>query len=130
EGVSKRVEAALLKDKDVDAVFSEIGRRAAISGVEEEKSGINTALLNVQLKAHGSTKETIARVRARLKDVPATALTFESGEATALGKLLGGGDADLSVRVRGNNMDAALAYARLLEGKLNKPSAVATVRLG
>lgn len=130
ERVAKRVEAALLKDKDVDAVFSEIGRRAAISGVEEEKSGINTALLAVQLKAHGSTKQTIARVRGSLKGVPAGALTFETGQATALGKLLGAGDADLSVRVRGNDMDKALAYARELEAKLVKNSSVTNVRLG
>ncbi|HUP88066.1 MAG TPA: efflux RND transporter permease subunit, partial [Longimicrobiales bacterium] len=130
EGIAKRVEAALLRDKDVSAVFSEIGRRAAISGVEEEKSGLNTALLNVQLKSKGSTPETISRVRGRLTNIPAGALTFESGQATALGKLLGGSDADLSVRVRGNDTEAALAYARALEAKLATSSVVSNVRLG
>jgi HAE1 family hydrophobic/amphiphilic exporter-1 len=110
--VAKEVESALIRDKDVQAVFSEIGRRAAISGVEEEKSGLNTAVLNVQLKSKGSTKETIARVRKQIPALAAGALTFETGQATALGKLLGAGDADLSVRVRGNDSDSALAYAR------------------
>lgn len=128
--VAKAVESVLLRDKDVAAVFSEIGRRAAISGVEEEKSGSNTALLDVQLKSKGSTNNTIARVKPLLHGIPANALTFETGQATALGKLLGAGDADLSVRVRGNDLDAALRYARQIEAKLATSKSLANVRLG
>ncbi|MGQ0563350.1 MAG: efflux RND transporter permease subunit [Gemmatimonadota bacterium] len=127
---ARRVEQVLLSDRAVDAVFSEIGRRAAITGVEEDRSGLNTALLDVRLKSGASTAETLARLREQLRDLPPGALSFESGQATALGKLLGGGESDLSVRVRGDDSDAALAYARRLESKLAATADLDNVRLG
>ncbi|MGQ0814225.1 MAG: efflux RND transporter permease subunit [Gemmatimonadota bacterium] len=127
---AQRIEQVLRSDKAVAAVFSETGRRAAITGVEEDKSGLNTALLDVRLKQGESTAETRARVQPLLRDLPAGALSFESGQATALGKLLGGGDADLSVRVRGDDQAAALAYARAIETKLAAASGITNVRLG
>ncbi len=130
ERTAMQIERVLRADRDVAAVFWEIGKRAAISGVEEDKSGLNTALLDVKLKAGGSTERTIGRVRAQLRELPAGAVTFESGQATALGQLLGGGEADLAVRVRGDNIDAALAYARRVEGKLAQTKGLANVRMG
>lgn len=127
---AKRVERVLLADQNVDAVFSEIGRRAAISGVEEDRSGLNTALLEVRLEEKASTAVTIDRVRAQLADLTRSGLTFETGHATALGKLLGGGESDLSVRVRGEDLASAVAYARKVEQKLNKSERVSNVRLG
>jgi hydrophobic/amphiphilic exporter-1 (mainly G- bacteria), HAE1 family len=125
-----QVEKVLLADRAVAAVFSETGRRAAISGIEEDKSGLNTALLDVRLNKGESTSETLERVRPLLRDLPAGSLSFESGQATALGKLLGGGESDLSVRVRGDDTDAALAYARQIETKLAATSGLTNVRLG
>jgi hydrophobic/amphiphilic exporter-1 (mainly G- bacteria), HAE1 family len=128
--MARNIERVLLSDPGVVAVFAETGRRAAISGVEEDKSGLNTALLDVRLKDGVSTDEALARLRPRLRDVPAGALSFESGQATALGKLLGGGEADLSVRVRGDDGNAALSYARQIESRLARTAGLTNVRLG
>jgi hydrophobic/amphiphilic exporter-1 (mainly G- bacteria), HAE1 family len=128
--MARNIERVLLNDPAVAAVFAETGRRAAISGVEEDKSGLNTALLDVRLKDRVSTDETLARLRSKLRDVPAGALSFESGQATALGKLLGGGEADLSVRVRGDDSNAAIAYARQIEARLARIDGLTNVRLG
>jgi HAE1 family hydrophobic/amphiphilic exporter-1 len=128
--VANRIERVVLADQSVAAVFAETGRRAAIAGVEEDKSGLNTALLDVRLKSGASTQPTIARIRSQLRDLPIGAVSFEYGQATALGKLLGGGEADLAVRVRGDNLDAALAYGRELETKLAATAGLTNVRLG
>ena len=127
---AQRIEKTLLADESVAAVFTETGRRAAISGIEEDESGLNTALLDVRLEDGASTDEVIARIRPQLAHLPAGAVSFESGHATALGKLLGGGESDLSVGVRGNDTDAALRYARQLETKLAATPGLVNVRLG
>ncbi|HEX6066472.1 MAG TPA: efflux RND transporter permease subunit, partial [Longimicrobiales bacterium] len=128
--LAQRVERVLLGDQSVDAVFSEVGRRAAITGVEEDRSGLNTAQLEVRLKQGAATATVLERVRAQLGDVPVGVVTFETGHATALGKLLGGGEADLAVRVRGDDLNTALAYAKQIEQKLADSERVANVRLG
>ena len=128
--LAQRVERVLLDDESVVAVFSEIGRRAAITGVEEDRSGLNTAQLEVRLKKGASTATVLERVRAQLGDVPTGVVTFETGHATALGKLLGGGETDLSVRVRGDDLNASLAYAKQIEQKLADSERVANVRIG
>jgi hypothetical protein len=33
---------------------------------------------------------------------------MSTGQATALGRLMGGGDADIAVRIRGDDLDGAL----------------------
>jgi HAE1 family hydrophobic/amphiphilic exporter-1 len=128
--LAQRVDRALRNDKAVAATFSEVGRRAAITGVEEDRSGLNTAQLEVRLKDGESTPETVARVNAQLRDLPAGTVTFETGHATALGKLLGGGESDLSVRVRGEDLASAIGYAKQIEGKLAASERVSNVRLG
>jgi hydrophobic/amphiphilic exporter-1 (mainly G- bacteria), HAE1 family len=128
--LSKRVDDALRADEAVAATFSEVGRRAAISGVEEDRSGLNTAQLEVRLKDGQSTSETVARVRAKFTDLPAGTVTFETGHATALGKLLGGGESDLSVRVRGDDLAASIGYAKQIESRLAASERLSNVRLG
>jgi HAE1 family hydrophobic/amphiphilic exporter-1 len=129
--LAKRVERTLLADKSIAAVFSEVGRRAAISGVEEDRSGLNTALLDVRLKEDAEgTERPLSRLRPQFRDLPPGVLTFETGQATALGKLLGGGESDLAVRVRGDDLESALAFARQVEQKLAGSDVVTNVRLG
>jgi hydrophobic/amphiphilic exporter-1 (mainly G- bacteria), HAE1 family len=128
--LTQRVESALLADKSVDAVFSEVGRRAAITGVEEDRSGLNTAQLEVRLKKGQLTAAVLDRLRPRFTDLPAGTVTFETGHATALGKLLGGGESDLSVRVRGEDLNSSIAYAKAIEQKLATSNRVTNVRLG
>jgi HAE1 family hydrophobic/amphiphilic exporter-1 len=117
-------------DPDVDAVFSRIGRQAAVVGMDEENSGLNTALLEVRLHPGRGTAQVLERLRPQLAALPDATVTFETGTATALGRLLGAGDADLAVRVRGENMDSSMAYAGLVAARLHDVPEVTNVRVG
>src|SRR5690606_29418409 len=46
------------------------------------------------------------------------------------GALLGGGEADLAVRIRGDDLDASLAYAQEIERRLHQVPELTNVRLG
>jgi HAE1 family hydrophobic/amphiphilic exporter-1 len=124
------IETVLRGDPGVATVFSRIGRQGAVAGLEDEESGLNSAALDVRLAPGHGTKEVIARLRPRFPPLPAGALTIETGTATALGRLLGGQDADLSIRVRGDDLDAIRRYAMDVENHLLSVPAVANVRLG
>jgi HAE1 family hydrophobic/amphiphilic exporter-1 len=127
---TQRLEQIVRQDPGVDAVFSHVGRRSALLSSDNDESGLNTALLEVRLKDGEGTADVLERVRPQIKDFPPGSLTLETGQATALGKLLGGGEADLAVRVRGDNLDAALRYARDVQAKLANVPEVANVHLG
>ncbi len=127
---TQRLEQILRADPGVDAVFSHVGRRSALLSSDNDESGLNTALLEVRLKNGKGTDAVLERVRPQLKNFPPGSLSLETGQATALGKLLGGGEADLAVRVRGDNLDAALRYARDVQTKLSTVPELANVHLG
>src|SRR5690606_6073210 len=127
---ASEIEARLLADEDVDAVFSRIGKQLAAAGIEEDQSGLHTALLDVRLKPGHSTAPVIERVRAATEPPPGGSIDFETGQGTALGRLLGGGEADLAVRVRGDDLDSALVYAGELRARLVSSPALTNVRLG
>lgn len=124
------LESILLADDAVDAVFTRVGRQAAIAGVEEEISGLHTAMLEVKLKLGGRTRDVFERLRPELTRFPPSSISLETGHATALGQLLGAGEADLAVRVRGDDLDAALAYAASVEARLAAAPNLANVRVG
>ncbi|MGH7575456.1 MAG: efflux RND transporter permease subunit, partial [Longimicrobiales bacterium] len=124
------LESILLADDAVDAVFTRVGRQAAIAGVEEEISGLHTAMLEVKLKLGGRTRDVFERLRPQLTRFPPGSISLETGHATALGQLLGAGEADLAVRVRGDDLDAALAYAASVEARLAAAPNLANVRVG
>ena len=124
---SDRIERIVRADPGVEAVFSRIGRQAAVAGVDDA-SGIHTAMLDVRLRDRVTTGEVLARVRPLL-DPFGGAVTVETGSATALGKLLGAGEADLAVRVRGEDLDAALSHAARVESRLREVGAVGNVRV-
>jgi HAE1 family hydrophobic/amphiphilic exporter-1 len=56
-------------------------------------------------------------------------LAIETGNATALGRLLGGEDADLVVRVRGDDLDQLRPYAAEAIRRLQRVAALTNVRL-
>src|SRR5690606_8345313 len=85
-----RIEELLRQDRDVDAVFSRIGRQAAVAGVDDA-SGLHTALMDVRVADGASTSAVMDRIRPHLAPLGGAA-TVETGQATALGKLLGGGE--------------------------------------
>lgn len=125
-----RLEAALLADPGVEAVFSRVGRdpRAVASG--EQVAGLHTAVLDVRLRDGAATHEVLERVRRVAALYPEGAVAFETGHATALGTILGGADADIAVRVRGEDLGAAFAYAEALSGQLAALPALGNVRVG
>jgi hydrophobic/amphiphilic exporter-1 (mainly G- bacteria), HAE1 family len=125
-----RLERIFLADRDVAAVFTRVGRLDAVPGAQEQGSGLNTALLDVRLRDAAATPAALDRLRPGLAGFPRGALALETGRATALGRLLGGADADLAVRVRGDDLDASLAYAAGLAARLDGRSELRNVRVG
>ncbi|HEX6631636.1 MAG TPA: efflux RND transporter permease subunit, partial [Gemmatimonadaceae bacterium] len=127
-GETARIEAMLRGTPGVDAVFTRVGRQAAVAGVDDV-SGLHTAVVDVRLEPGVATADVVARLRPALAGF-GDAVAIETGQATALGKLLGGGEADLAVRIRGEDLDGALAYAQQVEGALQGVDALANVRVG
>jgi len=125
-----RLERAIRADPAVEAVFSRVGRQVAVAGMDESESGLNTATLEVRLRDGAATAEALRRLRTRLGGFPAGAVTLETGQATQLGRLLGAGESDLSVRIRGEDLDAAMAYAAQVRSRLLSVHSVANVRVG
>jgi HAE1 family hydrophobic/amphiphilic exporter-1 len=73
----------------------------------------------------------LGRVRGPLEAAaPDGVVTIITGQATALGQLLGGSDADIAVRVRGEDMDQTFAYADQLVSRLHGAERVTNVRVG
>ncbi len=127
---AQRLEQILRADPGVEAVFTHVGRRSALLSSDNDDSGLNTALLEVRLKGGKGTDATLQRLRPKLTGFPPGSLALETGQATALGKLLGGSEADLAVRVQGDDLDGALAYARQVQTRLLSVPEISNVHLG
>jgi HAE1 family hydrophobic/amphiphilic exporter-1 len=125
-----RIEAALLEDPGVEAVFSRIGKDVRSYAESEEASGVNTALFQVRLRDGVSTPHVLERVRHLEGRFPDAALSFETGQATALGQMLGGVDADIAVRVRGEDLDRTFPRAEAVRALLHELPELGNVRLG
>jgi hydrophobic/amphiphilic exporter-1 (mainly G- bacteria), HAE1 family len=125
-----RLEAILLADPGVEAVFSQIGRQLAVAGMDDRETGLHTATVEVRLRERTPTAEVLERLRPALASFPAGMLSVSTGQATALGRLLGGSDADLAVRIRGEDLEGALAYAQQLQPVLAGLPTLRNVRLG
>ncbi|HSR40568.1 MAG TPA: efflux RND transporter permease subunit, partial [Longimicrobiales bacterium] len=125
-----RLEALFLSDPRVEAVFSQVGQQVAVAGMDLEETGLHTATLEVRLAEHASTAEVLAALRPELRQFPTGAVAISTGQATALGRLMGGSDADIAVRIRGDDLDGALAYAQTLERVLADVPSLSNVRLG
>ncbi len=130
ERAAAQIESTLLADPDVQAVFSRVGRAQAVAGIEEEESGLHTAVLDVRLHDRASTDQVLRRVRPKLARAPAGSVTIETGTATALGRLLGGEDADVAVRVRGDDLAATWDHAQAARDRLLGVARLTNVRLG
>ncbi len=124
------VERLLLDDPEVAAVFSRVGRDVQARGSEREASGVNTALLQVRLEDGAVTDRVIGRAREMTRNFPSGALSFETGQATALGQILGGSESDISVRVRSEDLDGAYRYAEEVQSRLSRLSGIQNVRIG
>jgi hydrophobic/amphiphilic exporter-1 (mainly G- bacteria), HAE1 family len=129
--VAARLEDHLRTDPDVAAVFTRVGRQEAAGGVEMRETGLHTGLVDVRLVDGAATAPAVGRLRqAMAPEIRAGALGIETGQATALGTLLGGADADLAVRIRGDDEAAVLAYANAVTERLRAEERLTNVRLG
>ncbi|RMH23286.1 MAG: efflux RND transporter permease subunit, partial [Gemmatimonadetes bacterium] len=126
---AERIERTLLADPDVDAVFTRVGRDVRAYAEGEDVAGLNTATLQVRLQPHAHTHEVIERLRPLAATVQGT-LTFETGQATALGQVLGGSDADVSVRIRTEDLRRGLERADLVAARLAALPMLGNVRVG
>ena len=124
-----RLERTFLADRAVDAVLTRVGRQDAVAGVEDQESGLNTAVLEVRLKEHAHTAAALERTRPALATFPPGVLAVESGSVTALGRLLGGAEADLAIRVRGEDLEATWQHAKAVEQRLQRVGELSNVRL-
>ena len=125
-----RIESAALADPGVAAIFSTIGRDVRAYAEGEEASGLHTATFQVRVAPHTTTAEVADRMRALTGEFPPGALSVETGQATALGAMLGGAEADIAVRVRGEDLDATYALASEVERRLEAVRSVGNVRIG
>ncbi|MCH7563524.1 MAG: efflux RND transporter permease subunit [Gemmatimonadetes bacterium] len=128
--VAAEIEAALLADPGVDVVFSRIGRDVRSYAETEDVSGLNTADFQVRLVDGASTSEVLERLRPLARTVPDGLLTFDVGQATALGQVLGGTDADVAVRIQGEDLKLAYARAELVRERLEDIDVLGNVRIG
>jgi HAE1 family hydrophobic/amphiphilic exporter-1 len=124
-----RLESIFRRNPDVDAVFSRIGRQIAVTGMSEEETGSNTALLEVRLIENASTAEVMGQTLPQLGEFPPNSVALYTGQATALSRLLGATDADLAVRVSSDSLELAYAFARQVEQRLTSVASIANVRL-
>jgi len=120
DDVTSQVEVVTLGDAATDAVFARVGRAEAAEVTEREATGVNTAALDVRLKEGNRTDDAVDRMRAEIGDLLSSeALTIETGRTTELGRVLGLGEADIAVRIRSDDLDAALDMAQQVERRLN-----------
>ncbi|MEJ2501766.1 MAG: efflux RND transporter permease subunit [Gemmatimonadota bacterium] len=129
-GMVTRLETLFGSEPGVEAVFSQVGQQVAVAGMTEEQTGLHTATLEVRLEEGVSTEATLRALRPGLRRVPPGVVSVSTGQATALGRLMGGSDADIAVRIRGDDLDAGLRYAQTLERVLAELPSLANVRLG
>ena len=124
------IERAALADPGVAAIFSNIGRDVRAYAEGEQASGLHTATFQVRVAEHARSDDVAERMRALASRFPPGALSVETGQATALGAMLGGAEADIAVRVRSEDLDQAYAMAGEVERRLEGVSAVGNVRIG
>jgi hydrophobic/amphiphilic exporter-1 (mainly G- bacteria), HAE1 family len=126
-----RVEELLLGDPDVEAVFGHVGRDARELASSEEATGLHTARFQVRLREGARTREVVERIREpTIALVPEGVVSIQEGQATALGQMLGGSDADIAVRIRGEDLDLAFGLADRVAERLRGVDRVSNVRVG
>jgi len=129
DAASRRVEHALLADPGIEAVFTHVGRDVQTYTDAASASGLHTARFEVRLGAGAKTRAVSQRVRALAALVPAGSLTVETGGATALGAILGGSEADIAVRVRGEGLELIHRVAARVAGRLGSSARLGNVRV-
>ncbi|NNF15059.1 MAG: efflux RND transporter permease subunit [Gemmatimonadetes bacterium] len=130
DDAARAIERAVLDDPDVETVFASVGRDVRAYSQGEDASGLHTATFQVRVRSGASTDLVAGRVRELASRFPAGALAVETGQATALGAMLGGAEADVSVRVRGEDLEAVYRYAQQVSERVAAVESAANVRIG
>ncbi len=129
-GAVEGLEQGLIDDPEVEAVFSHIGRDVQAKGDEGQATGLHTAHLQIRLDDQAETERVVGRLQSLASGFPPGAVSFETGQATALGQILGGGEADIAVRVRGEDPEATYPFAEGVRERLSTLPQVRNVRIG
>ena len=124
------VEEQLLQDEQVVAVFSHVGRDVQAMRDAGATAGLHTATLEVRLSDDAETDEVVRRTQDVASMFPPGALAFETGQATALGRLLGGSEADIAVRLFGPALEDMHAFAEEVRERLSQVTEIRNVRIG
>jgi HAE1 family hydrophobic/amphiphilic exporter-1 len=109
-----RLESALLNTDGVEAVFSRVGRAREAELATRELTGLNSAALDVRLAEGGRrVVDVVDEFRAVIdgSGIDPQTVSIETGRATSLGRAIGLGDADVAVRVRGQELDSLVKVA-------------------
>ncbi|HSG82447.1 MAG TPA: efflux RND transporter permease subunit [Gemmatimonadota bacterium] len=129
--VATQLEELAMQNSASEAAFARVGRAQAEEITEREATGVNTAALDVRLAAGSKTPEAVRELLAGIGGLlSGEALTIETGRATELGRVLGLGEADIAVRVRGENLETVLDVAQEVETRLNALPLLTGVRVG
>jgi HAE1 family hydrophobic/amphiphilic exporter-1 len=126
-----RLERGLLGLEDVEAVFTRVGRARDAELATRELSGLNSAALEVRLAAGADERSVIEAFRGGLPglNVDPQTVSVERGRATSLGRALGTGNADLAVRIRGENMDSLVMVANQVASRMAGVDRIADPRI-
>jgi len=109
-----RLEAALLEMHGVEAVFSRVGRAREAELATRELTGLNSAALDVRLPEGGRhVTEVVDEFRSLVErsGIDPRTVSIETGRATSLGRAIGLGDADVAVKIRGQELDSLVKVA-------------------
>ncbi len=129
---ASRLEAALLEMPGVEAVFSRVGRAREVELTTRELTGLSNAALDVRL-VHGGrhVREVVEDFRSIVASsgIDPRAVSVETGRATSLGRALGVGQADLAVKVRGQELDSLVLVADAVLARLSGVTQVSDPRI-
>jgi len=127
------LEAVLLELEAVDGVFTRVGRAQRGEPTEDELAGLNSAVLEVRLRPTGEpTSRVVSDFRSRLArtGIDPGAVAIETGRSTALGRTLDLDEADLAVRVQGDELADLVAVAESARARLVELPQLRDVRVG
>jgi HAE1 family hydrophobic/amphiphilic exporter-1 len=127
------LEAVLLELEAVDGVFTRVGRAQRGEPTEDELAGLNNAVLEVRLRPTGEpTSRVVSDFRSRLArtGIDPGAVAIETGRSTALGRTLDLDEADLAVRIQGDELADLVAVAESAKARLVGLPELRDVRVG
>ncbi len=117
--VVHQIESILLARPDVATVFSNIGLSSLQTSSLAEETALNRARLQVRLKegAGPGTERVLAALTDTLQTFPELQFTFATS-ANLLNQFLGTSEADIAIRIRGNDLARSEQLLQTIRGRL------------